>query len=390
MNKINNLGCTLLKLERLKQNKGQKEVCYGICVPSYLSKIENNQVSPDNHILKELFQRLGIIYHCDDAFVTEYTDKINEYFEQLCYSLDRPVYQELLSAGHVLSYSPLAIDWLLIKGFEKDTGSIEFLSQCRNIMTEKQLAYYNLLAPLQLDTADMAIKSYMSAYYVLNNSFSLLALMEAYYIKGQYDKLHEYSDKCVSLALEEGNTCNLAGCYQLIGSAYACLNVADLMLPYYKRAIHLLQNTNWRNQLDSIYYNIGATLIPVKKYDSAIQYLNKVQYDNFLLNQKKALAFIRNQDREHAEEYIRKMEEWLPKMLQAGERVDVERLMLEEVYYECRDNYMEDPGFINLLERLMQCLRRERHRGYYNFYRDIMKDAYIRQRKYKKALELQV
>ena len=30
----------ILRAERIRQGKGQKEVCYGICVVSYLSKIE--------------------------------------------------------------------------------------------------------------------------------------------------------------------------------------------------------------------------------------------------------------------------------------------------------------------------------------------------------------
>ena len=36
----------LLRIERLRQNKGQKEICFGICVPSYLSKIEHGTVCP--------------------------------------------------------------------------------------------------------------------------------------------------------------------------------------------------------------------------------------------------------------------------------------------------------------------------------------------------------
>lgn len=59
----------LLKLERLKQGKGQKEICYGICVPSYLSKIEHNLVQPDESILQQLFERLGIQYQYDTEFV---------------------------------------------------------------------------------------------------------------------------------------------------------------------------------------------------------------------------------------------------------------------------------------------------------------------------------
>ena len=37
----------ILRAERIRQGKGQKEVCYGICVVSYLSKIERGSAEPD-------------------------------------------------------------------------------------------------------------------------------------------------------------------------------------------------------------------------------------------------------------------------------------------------------------------------------------------------------
>ena len=41
----------ILRAERIRQGKGQKEVCYGICVVSYLSKIERGSAEPDMAIL---------------------------------------------------------------------------------------------------------------------------------------------------------------------------------------------------------------------------------------------------------------------------------------------------------------------------------------------------
>ena len=61
----------ILRAERIRQGKGQKEVCYGICVVSYLSKIERGSAEPDMAILKQLFARLGINYETDSAFLTE-------------------------------------------------------------------------------------------------------------------------------------------------------------------------------------------------------------------------------------------------------------------------------------------------------------------------------
>lgn len=389
-------SCTLLKLERLKQNKGQKEVCYGICVPSYLSKIEHNQVTPDTSIMKQLFQRLGIEFYCEESFVKKYQEAIELYFEQLAYSLEKTTYQKLLTVDQKLNYSPLTIDWMIIKGFEGDKDMTEQLKQCKSNLTEVQLAYYNMLIPLEKETVDEVIPFYLQAYYILNNSMSLLNLMGAYFIAGQYEKVHEHADKCISLALEEGNTCNLAGCYELIGTAYACINAEDLMLPFYKRAIHLLQNTNWKDKLNGIYYNIGATLISSKKYDQALHYLNMVQTDSdhktqkksFLLNHKKAITLVRSSRTIEAQEYINLMVQCLQTGNPEEITAQIQKAMYEEVIYECRDNYLEDPNYVYLLEGLIDLLKQHRHKGYAYFYHDVLKEAYCRQRKYKKALAL--
>ncbi|MFQ9511121.1 MAG: helix-turn-helix domain-containing protein [Lachnospiraceae bacterium] len=71
------LAGMLLRMERIRQNRGQKEICYGICVPSYLSKIEHGTVHPDINILVELFARLGISYEKDPHILSSYEKKVN-------------------------------------------------------------------------------------------------------------------------------------------------------------------------------------------------------------------------------------------------------------------------------------------------------------------------
>jgi tetratricopeptide (TPR) repeat protein len=243
--------------------------------------------------------------------------------------------------------------------------------------------------PLKKGEDDNTIQLYMRAFHILNNSFSLINLMQAYYLKGEYDKVHEYSDKCISLALEEGNTCNLAECYIIIGDVYACMNIIDLMMPFYNRAIHLLQNTGWKERLETVYYNIGATLIADKKYELAMQYLDKVNWKyDFLLSHKIALILIRSGKREEAERYISLMKQWVNDHDTVEKPAAVEKLMLEEALFECREDFLADPQYISLMEKLMDRLHNDRHKGYVNFYQDVFKKAYCRQRKYKKALNL--
>ncbi|MEI4617761.1 helix-turn-helix transcriptional regulator [Bacillus cereus] len=52
-----NMGTFFLK-ERLKHGITQETLCYGICNTSYLSKIENNKLTPSSKVIKLLYQRL--------------------------------------------------------------------------------------------------------------------------------------------------------------------------------------------------------------------------------------------------------------------------------------------------------------------------------------------
>ena len=56
---------------------------------------------------------------------------------------------------------------------------------------------------------------------------------------------------------------------------------------------------------------------------------------------------------------------------------------------ECRDDFFDDPAYLELLEKLIEKIRKERHFGHLYFYRDVVIEAYKRQRKYKKALEFE-
>lgn len=53
---------------------------------------------------------------------------------------------------------------------------------------------------------------------------------------------------------------------------------------------------------------------------------------------------------------------------------------------ECRDDFLDNPAYLELLEKLIDKIRKERHFGHLYFYRDVVTEAYKRQRKYKNQL----
>lgn len=390
------LAGALLKMERVRQNKEQKEVCLGICVPSYLSKIEHGTVCPDERILAALFERLGIVYENDREQLSVYQKMIERYFYHMLYRLDtKAIYQELEAHQEKLRYSEYALDWLLIQAFEKEEkDSMILLEKLKEHMTAEQRAYYEILCAWQTEDAGERVCLCQNACRVLQNSYAMLCLCDAYLLQGNYAAIRAMEQRVVAVAVEEGNTAQLAVCFCLVGDTYACLNMEDMMMLYYERALRLLQNTGWRDMLPVLYYNIGAVYISLKKYELAIAYLDKAQaldkengetMDIDILH-KKAIAYIRMGKKKEAGEFLAKQKEALFSVKEPSE-VDV--LKYEETMMECRDGFLDDPEYLRLLEKLIAKIKKERHFGHLYFYREVVIEAYKRQRQYKKALEFE-
>lgn len=200
--------------------------------------------------------------------------------------------------------------------------------------------------------------------------------------------------RIVAAAIEEGNTFQLADFCFLNGNAYACLNMEEMMMLYYERGIRLLQNTGWQNRLSMLYYNIGATYISLKKYDLALTYLKKAEdhgESSIDLLQKKAVALIRMGRKEEAVPVLEKLRKTLFNIEEAEstKASDVDPLKYEEALMECEDGFLENPKYLEILEKLIRAIRTERHFGHLYFYRDVIVEACKRQRKYKQALEFE-
>lgn len=45
---------------------------------------------------------------------------------------------------------------------------------------------------------------------------------------------------------------------------------------------------------------------------------------------------------------------------------------------ECRDDFLDNPAYLELLEKLIDKIRKERHFGHLYFYRDVVTEAYKR------------
>ena len=381
----NKLAGALLRIERLRQNKGQKEVCYGICVPSYLSKIEHGTVNPDEEIVKQLFSKMNITYHCDEVVLKELERKIEQYFKCLNYSYKaKEIYDELIQQKQVLEYSELIVDWLLIRGFEGEK-ILKELEALEDYMEPRQKAYFDLLRFRSMPNSKEAEEWCIIATQILNNSFSYAGLLECYFWNDNYTAIHQLENRITAIALEEGNTYYLANYYFMKGSAYACLNMDTMMMSCYEKSVNFLRNTGWIEELSAFYYNIGATYISLKKYEEAISYLEQTE-ETVLTYHKLGLAYIRNGEIEKGKEYLEKMKK---KMEEDCPENDTEILRYQEACMECEEDFLDKPEYMKVLEKLVNSLKKNYSFGHLYFYKDMIIEAYKRQRKYKKALEFE-
>lgn len=376
----------IIKAERLKQNRTQKDICYGICVPSYLSKIENEMVKPDEEILEKIYKKLNLTYlRKQEDMYSRLQNQIKDYFYKLQYNENtNKLYESLKKESVLLKTSEFAIDWLLIQGYEEELKQDALLPFVAN-MTPSQYSYYQFMQTDFSQTDRIAEQE--KAAKILSNSFAWGMLCVSYFHLGDYIKIHQMENMLVTLAVEEGNTYQLANYYFLNGTAYACLNMEEMMMINYKRTIHFLQNTMWESELTDIYYNIGATYISLKKYEKALEYLyltdERQMGESFSTNQKIAITYARNKEYEKAKKVLEKIK---IKFLKE-EKDSLTYLMYEEVKWECRDGFLYDSKYLVLLEKLTKKIKKERHFGYLYFYQDVITQAYTNQRQYKKAAE---
>ena len=375
----------LLRSERIRQNKGQKEICIGLCVPSYLCKIEKGQALAPKELLVELFKRLNISYETDAEFLEKCDLEINEFFQKFLYGLEyEQITESLFAVEKRLLYSSHRISYLLMKGLTGDSSVIPALREISFGLNREQEAYYYLLEGIHSDSKEERLSFYKKANEGMRHSCFMVFLASVYLENSDYTAIHNLESRLVTTALEEGNVYSIAEYYLLNGTAYGSLDLEEMMLVYYNRAIKMCENTGWKHIQNDAYYNIGSVYLCQNRFAEAKEYLDKVEKENFMLLHKKALLSLRSGRMVEGKNILERMKPYLE-----AEESHVAQILYEEACMELEEDYINNPEYELLLDRLIAVLKEHRHFGFLYSFKDVIIRTYVAQRKYKKALEFQ-
>lgn len=384
-----------IRQNRLKQNLSQEGLCKGICVVSYLSKIEQGLVRPSPEIVEQLFRALGIRYRQDEAFLKRGRRMLEGYFDAFFFQEDgEQAVSQLLSEGKELEESELHLEYhlfLLFWAISK-TDSAAALEQAAYL--EPFLDYMEPVQQFRFYLGKgMALEDHRKSLVVLHKAEHLdscpmlaFAICSRYFAAGEYAKAIHYGEQAYRQASEEGNLFILIESSLLIATSHSNQNELSSMLIYYKRALNLSRKTRFPIQ-GIVYYNIGASYVANRQYQTGIPYLQRAgetvttPEERLLCLHKLCIAYGETGEKQKAEKALQEAQALLREYPSPPHA-----RLLRLAGLRLEDGFLDHPEYAALLQEIYSSIEKDLAYGFKQFHAPFLIELYTHQRKYKEAL----
>ncbi len=340
----------LLRICRLEKNWSQETLCQGICAVSYLSKIEQGKVHPNNAILCDLFEKLGVTWKnsaevreesrlCEDAYEAIFSGdstrakRISELFE--------PYWEDS-------QFSPCYLDLLVLKAYFKTNCSL-IPKEMHCLLDQRQ----NCIVSLLQDDAVAAMRHYPCA-------FSILCVGAAVYSEGKYTEAVEHLQRGYDSACCNGYVHLMMYCQLYIANCYSDLRNIDAMKEHNKVARRLALLLGDSEIIRTIDYNTYSIQIECGEFESAYSYFSKLGDLSCLELHKLAVCCEKLGLIDEARDTI-------DRALSSAQGVEYD--MCKIVEYRLENNgYLHDSDYGEMLIQTFCALRKERSAGYARFH----------------------
>lgn len=286
----------IIKLKRFKNKMTQEELSIGICTPSYLSRIENNQVIAAEEVYNLLFKKLGIDYGSKEKPAIEIDTEIeNWYLNMLKRKRSTNNINELKQLAKVadhaasIKFDIVYCRYLIMNGDLDQAGeTLHYISKILRgkrsrsffLYTNIFMVYYYLkkeyTKALELGLDLIEIDSYRS---LAKDNYEVA--MFYYNIALNYSRIRQYR-KCIhfsKMALHIFNNNydfdRALDCQLLLGIAHNNLNNWDQSINAYylaKKILKRFEIESKGNYYGKIYNNLGYCFERQNEYDKSIRY----------------------------------------------------------------------------------------------------------------------
>lgn len=395
---------SIIKFNRINQNMSQKALSKGICVASYLSRIESGDLIPSEEVISIIFNRLGLSFNDSEEFLEKGITNLKLFFDKLHFNefdLTNKIFNELESQENDYITSPLVIDYFLAKlarycstpNREKFDSSKNLLHSSFELLSPQQKFLYNFYVgvdELNLSQDKSLGKNLIEqALNYKDNGHCYFWLSYAYRIENNPIKSYDCIKKALDLYVAEGNIISIMSCYEKIAEVHFMLDNYSDAIEYLKISLSISEKLNNKYFIEHLNSIISWAYYRLKDYSTSLTYLknNTGLVDHRMLvpdSITESLIYFSLNNKNLLKESIQKL-----KNAQSLEHINEDLAnriyKLFNLYIE-DDDYLKNPNWENLLIYIIDNMHKlvELKKVFIT----LLKEYYIYNRKYKDALFL--
>lgn len=290
----------IVKVNRLMQNMSQTALVEGICVPSYLSRIENAEIVPSLAVVNELFDALGLTYYDDPLFIKKSKMLFDEYIHALFedeLGLAIELYDTINKDEIKFMSSPIIIDFLLVKylhlvgtAHRSEIDDIKhLLDSIIDHMDADQLHIYMLYMGIDLRDVNRDFFASETCFKIAETQKHTgkihHELSKLYFEWGNMILALDYINKAQRLYSEEGNVMGLIAVYMIKGQIFIYENQYQTGIQYLTKCAKLFRRVKEPTFETYIYNHLAWAYILSDELEMGRMYLSKCTDESVLLKQ---------------------------------------------------------------------------------------------------------
>lgn len=387
---MNALTGVWIRQERLKRNYSQEGLCKGICVVSYLSKIEQGKAEAGSDIIKALLKRLELDYETDASFLQRAGETIDTLYEELYEGIFPAESMKAIEAEKSRYLcSDYMLDALLFSNLSADIRQ-EISRDYIPCMKERQ---YQLYLYLECRAGKEDFERLLSRS---PNGFYLTQAGYYAWRNGNYNKSIELLNRAYPVCCEEGTVHNMLLAKIILGNCCASMQNAESMLRHYRTAKRIAAAMSGQEeQIETIDYNTASSFLEWGEITEAVRYLSRCKKKDALYYHKYAICMEQLGNRKMALDAVLKGRKEISSIVKreygSGDQTH-ERLfhhMFDLVEYRLNHpDYIRDFTYEQLLRNCMEEMKELLPRGFEAFHSLYLKELLEFQRKYKELYQL--